>query len=102
MFGLLKRDIKYILEIMNKYPEVNEAIIFGSRALGNYKKASDIDIVLKGQLLDNRILYQITDDLNENYPIPFFFDVLIYHTITSKSLVEHIDTFGKIIYKKCN
>lgn len=100
MFGLLDRDIKYILQILSKYSEINEAIIFGSRALGNYKKGSDIDLVVKGELLNNRILYAIMDDLNENYPLPYYFDVLIYQDINSDMLIDHIKEFGKIIYQK--
>lgn len=99
MFGLLDRDIKYIIEIMENHSEVSEAIIFGSRALGNYKTGSDIDIVIKGDSLDNRILYEITDDLNENYPIPYFFDVLLFKEIKSESLIDHIKQFGKTVYQ---
>ena len=49
MYGLLERDLKYILEAVRKYPEIEKVIIFGSRAMGNYKPGSDIDIALKGQ-----------------------------------------------------
>ncbi len=38
MFGLLDRDIKYINKALKQYDEVEKAIIFGSRAMGNYKK----------------------------------------------------------------
>ena len=49
MYGLLDRNLKFILEAISKYPEIEEVIIFGSRAMGNYKKGSDIDLALKGK-----------------------------------------------------
>ena len=44
MFGLLDRDIKYIIKALEQHDEIEKAIIFGSRAMGNYKKGSDVDI----------------------------------------------------------
>ena len=49
MFGLKDSDINAIIAILKRYPDVKEAIIFGSRAMGNYKPGSDIDIALKGK-----------------------------------------------------
>ena len=47
-YGLKKKDINSIIKSLQKFSEVDEAILFGSRAMGNYKKASDIDISIKG------------------------------------------------------
>ena len=44
MYGLLDRDIKYIIKALEQHDEIEKAIIFGSRAMGNYKKGSDVDI----------------------------------------------------------
>ena len=38
MCGLLGRDIKYIIKALEQHDEIEKAIIFGSRAMGNYKK----------------------------------------------------------------
>ena len=45
MFGLIERDIEYIVKAMKKFNEIEKAIVFGSRAIGNYKKGSDVFIV---------------------------------------------------------
>lgn len=100
MYGLLERDISYILEAAKKYPEIQEVILFGSRAMGNYKKASDVDLALIGENINQHVTRSITDDLNEVYPLPYFFDVVNYHEISNEALKEHIDTVGKSIYKK--
>lgn len=49
MYGLLDCDIEYILKAMNQFKEIESAILFGSRAMGNYKKGSDIDIAVCGE-----------------------------------------------------
>lgn len=98
MFGLLERDLKYILEAANKYSEIEEVIIFGSRAMGNYKKGSDVDIALKGEYVNRKIVYKLSDDLNEEYPLPYFFDVVNYNDISNEELKRHIDDVGKTIY----
>ena len=76
MYGLLERDLQWIEKAIAKYPEIEEAVIFGSRAMGNYKKGSDVDLAVKGARIDRRIINRLSDDLNEEYPLPRFFDVV--------------------------
>ena len=99
MFGLKTSDIEVIIEILKRHPDVEEAIIFGSRAMGNYKVGSDVDIALKGGLKPNTA-NEITVQLNERISLPYKFDVIAYPTLTHKPLLEHIDRFGKILYKR--
>lgn len=100
MFGLLERDLKYILEAVKKYSEIEEVIIFGSRAMGNYKKGSDVDIALKGKYVNRKVVCRLSDDLNEEYPLPYFFDVVNYNDVSNEELKRHIDNVGKTIYKR--
>ena len=96
---MLDRDLRYIQEAIKKYSEIDEAIIFGSRAMGNYKKGSDVDIALKGQNVNRRTVTRLSDDLNEVYPLPYFFDVISYNDISNEELKKHIDSAGKTIFK---
>jgi len=100
MYGLLDRDLKYILEAIRKHSEIEEVIIFGSRAMGNYKKGSDVDLALIGENVDRKIALRLSDDLNEEYPLPYFFDVVTYKDISNEELIKHIDNVGKSIYKR--
>lgn len=100
MCGFLDRDYKYILEAIQRYPEIDEAILFGSRAMGNYKEGSDVDLSIIGENIDRKTIRRLSEDLNENYPLPYFFDVISYHDISSQELKKHIDSVGKIIYEK--
>ena len=100
MFGLLDRDIKYINKALQQHSEIEKAIIFGSRAMGNYKKGSDVDIAIIGKDVNRSIIYQIDDCLNEVYPLPYFFFFFLYNEITNENLINHINNEGKVIYTK--
>lgn len=99
MFGLTTDDLKIIIEVVKTHPQIDEAIIFGSRALGTHKKGSDIDIALKGNEIGS-VVYTISGVLNEESPLPYFFDVLDYDLIDNEDLKSHIDRVGKSIYKR--
>ncbi len=98
MFGLIDRDIKYINMALRNFLQIDKAIIFGSRAMGNYKKGSDVDIAIVGENIDNKTILSLNDYLNEVYPIPYFFDIVHYNSILNENLKNHIDKEGKIIY----
>lgn len=100
MFGLLDRDIEYIQKAFENFEEIEKAVVFGSRAMGNYKKGSDVDIAIIGENITNKTLFKLDDYLNEVYPLPYFFDIINYQVISNEKLKEHIDNEGKIIYTK--
>ena len=47
-FGVEDHIIEEITRVLQEYPKVDKAYIFGSRAMGNYRLDSDIDIAIKG------------------------------------------------------
>ena len=99
LFGLSQKDLTSITLLLKSYPEVEQALIFGSRALGSYKRGSDIDIALFGNIEDATIL-AISSQLNEELVLPYFFDVLNYDALTNPELKDHIDRVGVIFYKR--
>ncbi len=100
MFGLLDIDLDYINKAIKKYEEIKKVKVFGSRAMGNYKKGSDVDLAIFGKDINEKIVSRLSDTLNEEYPLPYFFDVIHYESITNQQLVEHIDKLGIEIYQK--
>lgn len=101
-FGLLETDIESIIATLKNQPKVERAYIFGSRAKGNFKNGSDVDIALKGKKLDFDAVSQVSYLLNEETNMPYKFDVLNYHTIREPDLVVHIDRVGIEIYSRGN
>ena len=99
-FGLLERDMDSIIAVLIKQPTVEKSFIFGSRAKGNFKKGSDVDLALKGKDLNFDVISQISYQLNEETKMPYNFDVLNYHTLEEPDLINHIDRIGIEIYSK--
>lgn len=97
MFGLRPTDIAVIIHQLKSHPEVKEAMIFGSRAMGNYKPGSDIDIAIKGDV-DEETAWTISAELNQRSPLPYKFDVVAYTKNTNPDLIKHIDQFGILFY----
>ena len=100
VFGLKAGDLQNIIAVILQHAEVEEGIIFGSRAKGNYKTGSDIDIVLKGAGISRETIGNISYILNEETQMPYKFDILNYHTIANADLVKHIDRAGVSFYKR--
>jgi len=100
--GLKKTDIESITSILKKENKIESEYIFGSRAKGNYKNGSDVDIVLKGAKLDHGIINHISYLLNQETLMPYRFDVVNYNKIKSNELLSHIDRVGQLIFSKAN
>ena len=97
-YGLSEQQLTEIKDILASYDAVEEAILFGSRAIDTYKEASDVDIAIKGEKADWSLAMTIKDHLEEETWLPFFFDVVAYSAIDNKALKKHIDCKGKVLY----
>ncbi|MDQ6976446.1 MAG: restriction endonuclease subunit S, partial [Mariprofundaceae bacterium] len=100
MFGLDPDSIRNIKHAMGKIPIIDKAILYGSRAKGNDRDGSDIDITLFGQGITlNNSVYPLMDELHELY-LPYTFDISIFKHIDNQDLVAHIHRVGKLFYEK--
>jgi len=97
--GLSAKDLSIIKTTIGSFEAVESTTLFGSRAKGNYKTGSDIDIAIKlkqtttNTLTPNPISF-IYHKLEEETQLPYFFDVINYHTIKNQEFIEHIDRVG--------
>lgn len=99
-FGLDGKIIKDIVEIIKQYEEVTKAVIFGSRARGDYKKASDIDIALFGDNLTSTINTKIFYQIDDLY-MPYKVDLINFNTLCEENKIrENILKEGVEIYAK--
>lgn len=99
-FGLRKEDLKYIVSTLARFPEIEKALIFGSRAKGNYKSGSDVDLAIVGDAINFDTVSRLHGILEDESPMPFFFDVVDFSHLIHQELKEHIARVGKIIYKR--
>lgn len=99
-FGLSQKDILLINSVFSRFHEVEEVLIFGSRAKGNYKKGSDIDLAVKGKKVNDNLVSHIKGILDDELPLPYKFDVVNYATISNPDFIAHINRVGVVFYKK--
>ena len=99
MFGLSENTYQIICSILSNFTEIEKAIIYGSRAKGNYRIGSDIDLALIGTELTIDIVINLLNILDET-DLPYNFDVSLYKSIDNMELKEHIDRAGIIFYQK--
>ena len=97
--GLKKENIERIREVLANYDQVEKALLYGSRAMGNYKPASDIDIALIGENIDLSLQTKIEFDLDD-LMLPCKFDISIYNKITNPDLIDHINRVGVELYNR--
>jgi predicted nucleotidyltransferase len=96
-FGLRPGEIEAIVAAITKYGGVETAVIFGSRAMGNYKPTSDVDIAIISR--NCNIASKISFELNQESMMPYQFDIIDYNTLTNQNLKASIDQNGILIFK---
>jgi predicted nucleotidyltransferase len=99
-FGLPEPTIHKIFEVLSHYAQVDKAILYGSRAKGNFKNGSDIDLTLIGsEELTQTMLYKILDDLDDLL-LQYTIDLSIYDDIGDPDVIEHIQRVGVTFYER--
>ncbi len=97
-FGLKEQTIEQIISVFSRYPEVEKVTLYGSRAKGNYKNGSDIDLTFEGEGLTLSMLHKIDNDLDDLL-LPYTFDLSIFKHIDNTDLIDHIKRVGIIFYE---
>ena len=98
--GLSDSDLEYIINSIKKFNEIEKAVIFGSRAKGNYKPGSDVDIAIYGNRISFDTISKLHSMMEDKGPLPYYFDIVDYTHLGQTELREHIDRVGKIIFLK--
>lgn len=98
MYGLTPETINQIKSICRHYPQIEEVILYGSRAMGSFKNGSDIDLTLKGHDLNLDVLTRLSNELDDT-DLPYMFDLSIYNHIQNHSLLDHIERVGVVFYR---
>jgi len=98
-FGIYNASYNNLISSFSKFETIEKVLIFGSRAMGNFKKGSDIDIAIIGKKITQIQVTRLSAFLNEELPIPYFIDVIHFESIKNQELKNHILEKGKIIYQ---
>ena len=85
--------------VFSAYPQINQVILYGSRAKGTQRNGSDVDLTIRGEDVTLSQLLKIENDLDELL-LPYKIDLSLYHHIDNPDLIEHIRRVGKIFYTR--
>ncbi len=98
-YGLSDNDLNNIIEIISANKKIDEILLFGSRAKGNFKPGSDVDLALKGENLNLGDLTGLLNSIDDLF-LPYTFDLVIYDRITEEALTEHVKRKGISLFKR--
>jgi len=97
--GLSQRSIDTMHNVFRKYKSLKKVILYGSRAMGNYKNGSDIDITFEvDEDFTEFDLLHISGELDES-DLPYFVDCSIFSKINDPELKSHITRVGNVLYE---
>ncbi|MDD2760362.1 MAG: nucleotidyltransferase domain-containing protein [Methylomonas sp.] len=96
-FGLKPHTISAIQRVFAKHPKIERAVLYGSRAKGNYRPGSDIDLTLFGESLSYAELCRIETEIDDLL-LPYTLDLSLYDQIDNADLREHILRVGLVFY----
>lgn len=95
--GIQQQDIDLLSSVFRNYSDIQQVVLFGSRAKGIARANSDIDLAILG--IENELqIASLSMELDE-LPLPYKFDVISFSTIHNLSLRQHIERVGIVIYK---
>lgn len=92
--GISQEISTEITKLAKKY-ELNRVILFGSRARGDFRKTSDIDLAVTG---GNIAAFAL--DVEEETSTLLKFDVVNLDLSVQEELLDSIQKEGKVIYEK--
>ena len=98
-FGLKETTIEKICSVFAGFPQIEKAVLYGSRAKGNYKNGSDIDLTLHGKDLTLNVLYKIDEELDDLL-LPYTFDLSIFERLSDPDFIDHIQRVGVVFYQR--
>lgn len=98
-YGIPLSDLRNVISILKGNLKIRKAILFGSRAKGNFSSGSDVDIALIGNELNLNDIAEHSIQIDDLY-LPWKFDLIIYNRITEKALKENVDRVGVELFNK--
>ncbi len=100
-YGLTETTVEKICAVFARFPEIEKAVLYGSRAKGNFKTGSDIDLTLSGEALTSDLCSTIASELDDLL-LPYTIDLSVFDELTNAKLREHIERVGVTFYERSN
>ena len=98
-YGLPDTTVEKINAVFKSFPEVEQAVLYGSRAKGNYKPGSDIDLTLHGSALTTFLFNEIVSKLDDLL-LPYKIDLSIFAALKHSELEAHVKRVGIVLCQR--
>jgi predicted nucleotidyltransferase len=98
-FGLKEDTIERIAAVLAGFPQVERAVLYGSRAKGNCRNGSDIDLTLHGKDLTLSVISKIDQGIDDLL-LPYTFDLSIFQRLSDPDLIDHVQRVGVEFYQR--
>jgi uncharacterized protein len=98
-FGLNESTIEKINRIFAGCPDVEKVLLYGSRAKGNFRPGSDIDLTIAGDEVSWSSLLRIENELDDLL-LPYKIDLSLMRQIDNPELLAHIERVGVVFYER--
>jgi predicted nucleotidyltransferase len=98
-YGLKQTTIDKINGVFSAHPRIEHVILYGSRAKGNYRNGSDIDLTIEGEAVTLSELLKLENELDDLL-LPYKIDISLRHLIDDPDLLDHIRRIGVVFYEK--
>ena len=92
-------EIRLLITLFARQREIEQVILYGSRAKGTHKPFSDVDITLLGYGLNRSHLNRLSAEIDES-TLPYRFDISIFSKLTNPALIEQIEETGVVLYRR--
>ncbi len=99
MYGLKDKTVRQLKSIFNDQQDIEKVVLYGSRAKGNFREGSDIDLTVFGKNLSLKTIYNVEEKIEELL-LAYHIDLSIYDQIDNPDLIEHIERVGQIFYER--
>jgi predicted nucleotidyltransferase len=97
--GLPAATLDKLSSVFARHAAIDAVLIYGSRAKGNYRRGSDIDLTIKGEAMSFAEFMQLQDQIDD-LMLPYTVDLSQYRQIDNAELIAHIDRVGVAIYAR--
>ena len=97
--GLSEVEIASLKEVFTTHPEVERVILYGSRARGDFKPGSDLDLTLEGPRLNQSVLSRIEAEIDDLL-LPYKVDLSLFREIDNESLKLNIKNQGVVFFAR--
>jgi len=97
--GLKQEHINAINQCFALYPAIRKVILYGSRAKGNFRAGSDIDLTIIDDDISRSDLLQLENTLDDLH-LPYKIDLSLKRQINNPELLHHIERVGIEFYKR--